>query len=83
MVGRRCLRLIFEAEFYEFREQIGPQIRRILSLRIRDPLPLIRQFRRFAGLIHEFYKEYRFHYNSTKMTFFYPEIECFCDILMT
>ena len=29
------LRVIFEAEFYEFHEQIGPRIRRILSFRIR------------------------------------------------
>jgi hypothetical protein len=47
------IRLIFEAEFYEFYEQIGPQIRRVLSLRIRDPWPLIRHVEGFAGLIHE------------------------------
>jgi hypothetical protein len=42
------LRVIFEAEFYEFHEQIGPRIRRILSFRIRGAQPLIRQFRGFC-----------------------------------
>ena len=42
------LRVIFEAEFYEFQEQIGSRIRRILSFRVRGIQPLIRQFRRFC-----------------------------------
>jgi hypothetical protein len=42
-------RLVFEAEFYEFYEQIRPQIGRILSPRIRDPQPLICQIRGFCG----------------------------------
>jgi hypothetical protein len=36
-VTKPQVRVIFEAEFYEFHEQIGPRIRRILGFRIRDP----------------------------------------------